>query len=211
MALKNRSQNTFAFFDFDGTITYFDTFGLFCLWTSPVRIVTRAPKLIASMTKYIQSKQNASKTKEDICVEIFWGMNKKIFQKKCVSFAKYIIPLLIKKTAIRKIQWHNKQGHQLAIVTRSPIHYIDPWATRAGNGFKKTIGTQLRMNKTNIIGTFATPNCGDFQKITAIYKTYPQLEQKNHKNIVYAYGDSSSDLPMLTLATDDNHRFYKRF
>jgi len=200
--MTNSNSETYALFDFDGTITYFDTFGLFLILSRPIRFILVLPNLLLIMYYYFQKKLNDTQAKEAILISMFGGMSRDRFDKRCEWFAKRVIPLLVKRKSLKRIAWHKKKGHRLIIVSASPVHYISPWAKRYG--FEQVLATKLKMEKNHVGIRLVGINCNNEEKVRRVKHYAPKVIS----GTVYAYGNSKSDRALLKLA---DHAYYRKF
>ncbi len=191
-----------AFFDFDGTITTKDSlveiikyiYGNFKFITG----VTCSLPMIAGFKLGLTDRQ---KSKEALLTYFFGGMSESDFQNKCHSFSKEIIPSIIRPEAQEKLKWHRGQGHALVLVSASPENWLKEWCKEQQ---MHCIATQLEIKNGFVTGKISGRNCYGEEKINRIRQQYNLDEYY----AIYAYGDTSGDLPMLSLA---NHAIYKPF
>jgi len=201
--MTSSSSKTIAIFDFDGTITWGDTLGLFLLYTVPVKkLILKSPVFIAILINYyILRRETNSTAKEKIFRLYFGGMEEKTYLKKSKNFA-WLLPKFVKNKALKRIQWHKKRKHALYILSSSLIDYIEPWAKK--QGFKKVISTAIKRKNGKIEGSYVTYNCWGPRKVIMFEKAVGPIK----KYTTYVYGNSRGDKEILQKAT---YPFYKRF
>lgn len=193
---------TIALFDFDGTITSSDSWNDFYvyylgIWQFFCRIV---PKLgIIGLYKLGLATNQAAK--EALLTDIFPGMAEADFQTLAKKYAVKRMPQIINPEAVARIQWHQKQGHEVVILTASLAEWIEPWARKIG--ITKVIASQLEIKKNQLTGKL-TVNCHGAQKTASFLEDYPDRS----KYVLYAYGDSRHDKRILALA---DYGFYRSF
>jgi HAD superfamily hydrolase (TIGR01490 family) len=196
------SEKKIAFIDFDGTITRKDSFleiikfqkGKFICYAG---LLLNLPWLIGSLFSIIPNER----TKEKLLTYFFAGMEEIVFQEKCDLFAKDILPGLIRPGALNEIDALRKQEFEIVVVSASATNWIKNWACQLS---LKLIATTLEVKKGIITGRIAGKNCQGEQKVVCILEHWDLDKYK----VIYAYGDSSGDKPMLALATKS---FYKPF
>lgn len=187
-------MKTIAFFDFDGTITENDTFitfGLFSLgrMVFAKKILRASPWLFLWKMRIISN----SKAKETLFAFMFKGMSKDKFTQLCQDF-KSVIDNNLKSSTISYLKRHQKQGHQVVIVSASIINWIEPWAK--SYGIKDVIATKIEFDINNkLTGRFLTPNCHGSEKANKIHELFGDISSLN----TFAYGDSKGDNAMLSL------------
>ena len=189
-------MNTFAFFDFDGTITKHDTFLLFgrhALGTPRfiLSLVLCSPWLLAWKAGLISN----SAAKEKLFSFLFRGKSLGWFSQRCHTFADTIDSDL-RPDIMERLLWHLRKDHKVAIVSASVADWILPWAER--HGIKDVISTEIELdNHGCLTGRFSTPNCHGEEKVRRIVKAFPL----NVESETYAYGDSKGDDAMLNFVS----------
>src|SRR5690348_5531968 len=113
----NSKKQVIAAFDFDGTISYFDTLIPF-LWT-----VTGSAKTFKNLAictpiffKFLNNKALRQQAKEQL-LETF--LKEKTFDSVSQDGRKYaegLLNKLIKPEALTRIAWHRQQGHQTVLI-----------------------------------------------------------------------------------------------
>jgi len=191
-----------ALFDFDGTITNKDSLleiakfsrGQLAYLLGMLRL---SPGLLAMRLGLIGNQP----AKESFLTLFFGGSPLVEFNDTCRAFVSTRIPSLIRPGAIERILWHQNLGHRVCIVTASPVNWVEPWCSSLG---LECIGTVLEIVDGRISGRIDGINCHGEEKVHRIRR---QIDLNSFKDI-YAYGDSSGDKPMLSLA---HHPAYKPF
>jgi phosphatidylglycerophosphatase C len=195
-------SQTIAFFDFDGTITTKDTLLEFIKYSKGrfrfiLGFLLNSPWLIAFRLKLISNQA----AKERILTWFFRNTPLPDFQQTCEKFSTDIIPTLLRPKALKEIETLRKKGATIVVVSASPENWIRPWA---GSLEIKLIATRLQVKENTLTGKITGKNCHGREKVNRIHEGY----QLPDYSIVYAYGDSSGDKPMLQLA---HTAFYKPF
>jgi phosphatidylglycerophosphatase C len=196
------SEKKIAFIDFDGTITRKDTL-LEIIKFQKGKIVCYAglllnlPWLIGSLFNII----SYDRAKEKLLTYFFAGTEEIVFQERCDFFAKYILPGFIRPSALTEINALRQQEFEIVVVSASAANWIKNWACQLS---LKLIATRLEVINGTITGRIDGKNCQGEQKVVCILERWTLDEYK----VIYAYGDSPGDKPMLALATKS---FYKPF
>jgi phosphatidylglycerophosphatase C len=199
---KKAVKKGIAFFDFDGTITTKDTlleFIKFCKGVLPFYLgfVVNSPFLIAYKLKLI-SNQSA---KEKILRYFFKDMPVEDFKKACDRFFRERLKSLVRPGAITEINRLKGEGYLVVVVSASPENWICQWAQGLG---VELIASQLQVVEGKITGKILGKNCHGAEKVRRIKEKYHVSEY----DPIYAYGDTSGDLPMMELA---HNSYYKPF
>lgn len=191
-----------AFFDFDGTITRKDTlWEIIRFYRGSASLYAGIVQLLPSLIRFKLKLISAQSMKEQVLEYFFGEIDFTTFKHCCDDFCKNELPKLIRPQALAAIKEHQQSGHHVVVVTASAQDWVAPWC-RAENIV--CLGTQLEVEHHRITGKIQGINCNGEEKVNRIKKAY-RLE---NFNTIYAYGDTSGDLPMLELA---QHKNYKPF
>jgi len=185
-----------SFFDFDGTITTKDTLwqiiryqkGSFAMYTGVLRLL---PALVAFKLKRIPAQE----MKERVLTHFFANMKEEAFRRGCEDFCAIALPKLLREKALATIQQHQQNGSKVVVVTASPRYWVEPWCRKMGI---QCIGSEMEVANEMITGRLLGINCNGEEKVKRIRQEF-KLESYR---VIYAYGDSAGDLPMLALAGD---------
>jgi HAD superfamily hydrolase (TIGR01490 family) len=195
---------TLALFDFDGTISRKDSTSLFFKYLlgenkyyikkifllGPFLIIYRFGYLDDDRIKYYRNRIMLSSYSYD-------------FLEQCAkSFSKLILPTIIKDSAMQALLSYSKSGATIVIVSASLDIILQDWCVE--NGFK-LITNKLNVVNGRITGYFEKPDCNFDHKKDRIRL---EINLKDFKEI-HAYGDSSGDFSMLSLASKRFYRFFK--
>ncbi|KAA2238518.1 HAD-IB family hydrolase [Chitinophaga agrisoli] len=183
-----------AFFDFDGTITSRDTLfeiiqfqkGNAYFYTGMLLL---SPALVLFKLKLISSHN----MKQLVLRYFFKGTPVADFRKGCDDFCRQRLPGLLRSQALIAIKNHQAQGHQVAVVTASAQDWVAPWCAAIGIS---CIATQLEVKDEQLTGNILGLNCNGDEKVCRIKNEYDLAGFET----IYAYGDSSGDKAMLSIA-----------
>ncbi|WP_165023978.1 MULTISPECIES: HAD-IB family hydrolase [unclassified Dysgonomonas] len=191
-----------AVFDFDGTITVKDTlfdFIVFCHggWKLVAGLLILSPILVLFKLGFITNES----AKQRMFSFFFKGKKKPDFDLYCQRYSRRIDEITNLEAA-DKIKWHQSEGHQIIIISASIVDWIKPWANTSN--IEEVIGTQIEIKDNIITGRFASKNCYGREKVNRLLALYP--DRDSYK--LYAYGDSSGDKELLSIA---DYPFYRKF
>ncbi|MBL6765954.1 MAG: HAD-IB family hydrolase [Verrucomicrobiae bacterium] len=192
-----------AVFDFDGTITYADSFlpylrhisGFAGFW---VRFLILSPALALHFAGLIGS----TRAKELFLKCYLGGESEEKLRSSVQDFVKRRLRSLENPLAMARVEWHRGQGHRLILLSASPELYLNRWATE--NGFNKVLGTLLEMRDGRITGRIAGKNCHGPEKVFRLEEELGDLRAYT----IYSYGDSRSDRVLLNRI---DHAGYRSF
>ena len=193
-----------AVFDFDGTITYVDSFlpflrhigGFFGFWFG---MISLSPVLAMHAAGFIKNWQ----AKERFLTWFLKGRSPDDLAEPSKEFTKTRLQLLINPIAIEKVQWHRDRGHRLLLLSASPELYLQHWT--ADNGFEKVMGTRLSETDGKLNGKIEGENCHGEEKIHRLREELGNLSDYE----IHSYGDSRSDKPLLNLIDHAEYRCFE--
>lgn len=183
-----------ALFDFDGTITFEDTFTQFVLASTPIhrKIIGHVllfPFLIGYKTRLI----SASFMRQLLINIAFRGLDKRIIDVYGLAHATDYLPLVIRDDALAKLAWHQANGDFIVVVSASLDVYLKHWCDAMN---LQLICNSLEDVRGKLTGKLTQMDCCGNEKANRI-KRLLQLHTFDH---VYAYGDTTEDFAMLALA-----------
>jgi HAD superfamily hydrolase (TIGR01490 family) len=191
-----------AFFDFDGTITTKDTLLEFIKFYKGnfnfyLGFLLHAPWLLAMKFKLMSNQS----VKEKILKYFFSNENEEDFKDKCTAFHQQVLPGLFRSGALKEINKLKEGNTIVVIVSASPENWIRPWTEFIN---VELIASRLEVKNGMITGKIVGKNCHGQEKVRRIKEKYVLTDYTD----VYAYGDTSGDKDMLSLA---KNAFYKPF
>ena len=122
----------------------------------------------------------------------------KKIQKNGVDFSKAIIPQFVRREAIERITWHKSEGYKVVVVSASLDIYLQGWCDQHKLDL---ISSKLEVKNNKITGKYLGSDCSGKEKVKKIKNKYNLDEY----DCIYAYGDTSEDLEMLSIA---DKKFY---
>ncbi len=195
-------MTTYAFFDFDGTLTRQDSFFRFLVeavgWP---RLVTGAVRRWPWIVGYGAGLIHHDPAKRAIFREFFEGWRADDLRELGRDFARRVLPGLVRPAGRRRLVWHLSRGHVVAVVSASFEFYLEEWCRAEG---LHLIGTRFEVRDGRVTGEFLSPNCAGPEKVVRIRERFDLRDG----DYIYAYGDSRGDREMLALADE---AFFKPF
>ncbi len=197
------SIDTIAVFDFDGTVTPYHSFWRFVMANTPWVKKLAGAWLILRLLYDIKVKKKPLMLAREEFVRFFLrGFDAEQWRSKAKRFALEQLPKWVRPEAETRIQWHQSQGHRLALVSNSPVDYLTPWAELYG--FEYVAGSRFAEKNGALTGEMQGNHCFGPEKVIQL----EALITDRNKTIVYAYGDSVGDRELLQYA---DFGFYRNF
>jgi len=190
-----------ALFDFDGTITRKDSFLDFIIHVVGARrfltgLLVLSPFIIAYKLKIISN----SKAKEFVLGFFFRGWDANRFKNAAYNYSRDKLPRIVRKTAMKRLNWHKQEGHKVVIVSASIDDVLRNWCDM---NEVDLIATQIEVRDGKLTGKFLSKNCYGPEKVSRLKERFNLTECE----YIYAYGDSRGDREMLALADEAYHAF----
>jgi HAD superfamily hydrolase (TIGR01490 family) len=189
-------------FDFDGTITTKDTFLEFIIfYHGSFKFLSGfsllSPILILHLLKVVPNWR----AKEFVLAWFFKNESEEYFNNKCDQFCREIVPSLVRKQALETLRAHQAKGQEVVVVSASAENWVRPWC----NTMDVTcIATRLEVVNGKLTGKILKKNCYGEEKVCRLKEEFNITDFDS----IIAYGDSSGDRQMLSLAQE---QFYKPF
>jgi phosphatidylglycerophosphatase C len=192
------SKKKIAIFDFDKTVVIKDSFIPFLIYcaqktNSQIRLLYN---LILFGTLFFTKIISREKAKSKFISSVLSDCSKDIVKKICKDFCYSYRDKDFYKDAIKLINWHKTQGHQVILASASPSIYVNFFADRLG--FHSVLATNILFDKVK--SEFYIPKGSNLlgkQKLNSIISHYGN----NFINI-WAYSDSLNDFPLLSWANN---------
>ncbi len=193
---------TVAAFDFDGTISYRDTLVPFLVsvfgWARTLGgLAIVGPGLVLDYLRW----RSRGQMKERLLTHFFSGLDISELRRKGSAFAADGLIYRLRPLAVKRIQWHQMQGHYCVLISASIEAYIEPWGKSMG--FDDVLCTKLQTTPDGVItGHMEGGNCRGAEKTRRL----KELIGDPKNATIYAYGDSAGDRELLAMA---DHAYYR--
>jgi phosphatidylglycerophosphatase C len=184
-----------AAFDFDGTLTRSDTLGPFlrdvCGTAAFVRaLAADAPRLVLAGI----GAGSRDAAKERMLRRLLGGREHTELVVRGRAFAERVATTGMRSEMVSRLEWHAREGHELAIVSASLDVYLEPIAERLGIG--TVLCTRLEVNGAGLVtGNLVGGNCRAAEKLRRIRERFGEDGYE-----LWAYGNSAGDAEMLAAA-----------
>lgn len=183
-----------ALFDFDGTITFQDTFTPFIYFAASRRRIALGTVLLAPMILgYKLGLIAAPRMRAAIARVAFQGRSEAEVMDLGARYSASLATK-VRPEALERIRWHQANGDVVVVVSASLAAYLRGWCERHG---VELICTELESQDGVLSGRYAGGDCTGSEKARRVR----QRHNLNSYPIVYAYGDTEEDRELLSLAT----------
>jgi HAD superfamily hydrolase (TIGR01490 family) len=190
-----------ALFDFDGTITFKDSFGDFIAYAVGRRkFITGTILLSPMILAYVVGLIRNWRAKELMSTHFFGGWDARSFTMLASKYSRERIPHIVREIALERIGWHKLRGDTVVVVSASIDLWLTDWCADCAVDL---IATRLEIRDGRITGRFFTNNCSGKEKVRRIEERY---DVKSF-DYIYAYGDSQGDKAMLEMADERYYRW----
>jgi HAD-superfamily subfamily IB hydrolase, TIGR01490 len=189
-----------ALFDFDGTITFGDTWTPFMrLAVKPARQIVGRFLLAPAYAKYKYGMMPVGAMRESA---IRVGLNgERVANVHALGcrYARETLPAVVRPCAAERLAWHTSRGDHVVVVSASLNVYLSPWCHDQQIA---TICTTLEERDGILTGKCVGGDCSGDEKVRRVLAQFSLSQYE----AVYAYGDTPDDQPLLALAT---HKYYR--
>lgn len=195
-------MKTVAAFDFDGTLTYFDSFLPFLFFSfGKAKTFSKLFFQLPVFFLYCIGKRSRKQVKENLLAAFLKGMAQNDVSDLGKKFAEGPLSCLIREKAFEKLKWHQDQGHISILISANFSFYLSHWASCAG--FDHILATDAAIDKNHLLtGKIQGENCYGKEKVKRLKALIKE------PFTLYAYGDSPGDKDLLELA---DYPFFKKF
>jgi len=120
-----------AFFDFDGTITFSDSFTPFIYRSVDEKTLRRGKlRLLPYILANKMGALSGSVLRKKVVRIALAGKSEAELKNAGLFYSKTEIPALLREDAMKKIRWHKSQGDTVVVVSASLDLYLNPGASR---------------------------------------------------------------------------------
>jgi phosphatidylglycerophosphatase C len=189
-----------ALFDFDGTITFKDSFRPFLYYAAaPTRRMIGNVVLLPLLIGYKVGIISASRTRATVAGFAFRGRRLADIQHLGASYARDVLPATIRPKALERIRWHKERGDRVVVVSAALCVYLREWCRQVD---LEVICTEFGTRDGKITGRYQNGDCVGPEKVRRILAKC----KLDDYDTIYAYGDTSEDAAMLNMA---HRRFFR--
>ncbi|AUU36485.1 HAD family hydrolase [Proteus mirabilis] len=193
---------TLSVFDFDGTLTYHDSFIPFLKFTFGRRkFARRIIKMVFPTLRCFRRKLTRDELKEVLIKTFLTDIKEEWLKEKAEAFCKAYWTKLMRPAGLLAVAEEINRHAEVTICSASPAMVLQPFADRLGI---KLIGTTLEVVDGVLTGRIIGNNCRCGEKIKRLERVYGDLTQYHLR----AWGDSRGDHELLYAAQDPHWRYF---
>lgn len=190
-----------AAFDFDGTLTRGDSLRLFLLrglgWPGFLRVLLRcSPWLLGYALRLVRNDVAKSR----LLRAALGGRSVAEMADWTTRWLAQDLPGELREWTLARLAWHQQAGHCCVLVSASPDIYLRRAALKLG--FDALLCTEMQVQEGVLTGTMLTSNCHGEQKVVRLKQWLNERfgSESLPGVLLYAYGDTAGDKPMLRWA-----------
>lgn len=192
-----------AAFDFDGTITYYDSLRLFLRhFLGTKRFIQALFALAPTLIRFQLGLMKNDEAKQRALAYTLGGKQIEEIEEAGKVFGENFLPQIVRPKAAERIAWHKAQGHTLVLVSASIETYLIPWAKKMG--FDAVCASQIEVQNGCATGNLCSRNCWGPEKVSRLSALLGDLNRYE----LYAYGDTRGDQELLACAQHPHYRMF---
>jgi len=194
-----------AAFDFDGTLTDGGSVYPFLVslrghWPVLRATVRLAPALVRGA---LAGGSVADEAKERLFTRLLGGLAVTEVDHRSAVFAQRHLARHLRADTRQRLEWHQRQGHHVVIVSASPESYVRPAGEELG--VDGVVATRLAVGGGGLLtGGYEGKNCRGAEKYARLvgHLRANGLLSSNggEQPVLWAYGNSRGDLRLLNAA-----------
>ncbi len=193
-----------AAFDFDGTLTYHDSFVPFLRYAFGTGVfVRKISSLLLPSLAHLSGRISRDQLKEKLIACFLTGVSEAWFNEKAQAFCDARWAKLLRPAGIQGVAAEVAAGHEVTLCSASPELLLRPFATRLN---VKLIATQLEVINGQLTGKIAGVNCRCASKVQRLQQVYGDLNNFHLR----AWGDTAGDEQLLAAAQDPHWRYFHK-
>jgi phosphatidylglycerophosphatase C len=193
---------TVAAFDVDNTLTVRDCVMPFMRKVSGVQVLMRTvvsqPFTIFSLLK----NKDRNSLKALFVSSVFTGRTESEVNELGVLFASHVANGWMRDDVVKRLRWHQAQGHVVILVSASLSPYLEPLGDLLE--VDAVLCTELESDGKKYTGNIKGVNCRGPEKVRRI-QSWCDSARIPMSSVRYAYGDSSGDAEMLAFVEHPNY------
>lgn len=189
-------RHVLSVFDFDGTLTRYDSFVPFLKFAFGTREFSRSILRFAlPSVRFLARRFNRDELKAQLICTFLTGVDVKWLQDRCAKFCGLFWVQLMRPSGLKSVAVEEEAGVVVTLGSASPALILQPFADRLGS---KVIGTELELEDGLLTERMTGNNCRCENKVLRLEALYGSLGQYRLK----AWGDTRGDFEFLAAAQE---------
>jgi phosphatidylglycerophosphatase C len=159
-----------ALFDFDGTITFKDSFTPFILYAVEPRRMTIGKVVLSPMIAAYKLGLVPTSTMRATVVGFGFRCKREVdVRERGLSYAREKLSTITSPRALERIGWHKAQGDAVVVVSASLDVYLSEWCKAVG---VELICTELEARGGTLTGRYRHGDCTGKEKARRVRERY---------------------------------------
>ncbi|ETV16602.1 TPA: HAD-IB family phosphatase [Pseudomonas aeruginosa] len=202
VSLETREVRFLSVFDFDGTLTYRDSFVPFLRFAFGNRVFFRRMLRMAGPSlAYLCRRIGRDDLKARLIATFLTDVPVHVLEERALAYQNRFWETLMRPHALTAVADQVSSGSTVTICSASPSLLLRPFAEKLG---VHLIATELEVVDGVLTGRIVGRNCRRDEKVCRLERHYGPLTQYSLR----AWGDSRGDTELLAAALE---RFWKPF
>lgn len=202
--MASSSKPVLAVFDFDGTLTYHDSFVPFLKYAFGTAAFTRKMiGLLLPSLAHLSGRISRDQLKEKLIAHFLTGVSDAWLNEKAQAFCEQRWEKLLRPSGLKGVAAEIAAGHEVTLCSASPELVLRPFAAKLN---VKLIATQLEVVNGYLTGALIGVNCRCASKVQRLQSVYGDLDQYHLR----AWGDSAGDKQLLAAAQDPHWCYFHK-
>lgn len=190
-----------ALFDFDGTITFDETFPGFVRASVDRRTLAWGQVLLAPYAiGYKLGLLSGATVRRRIVAFGYRGRNEQEVREAGARYLREVVAKRLRPEALQRIGWHRERGDRVVVVTANLDLFVAAWCQEQG---LELISSRLESAQGRLTGRYLGADCCGEEKPRRVRERIDLAAY----GTVYAYGDTVEDLALLELAQRKYYRW----
>jgi phosphatidylglycerophosphatase C len=191
-------------FDFDGTLSYRDSFVPFLLFCfGPLGSLRRLLPLLPHLSLYLLGASDRNRLKGELIKAFLTGIDEQWLSAAAERYAEARWQQMMRPAGLRQVESELQQGRTVTLCSASPRLMLEPFARRLGVGL---IATELVVESGRLSGALRGENCRRQEKVRRLEERYGPRSGWHMR----AWGDSAGDRELLASADEGHYRPFRQ-
>lgn len=202
MQYQQPNKPVLSVFDFDGTLTYRDSFTLFLRTEFGIRTYAIGLlRMALPSLKFLLGISSRDELKQRLINTFLCGISADSLAQLAEDFCEKSWPTLMRSKACAGVSEQVNAGATVTLCSASPEIILRPFARRLG---VELIATRLEVSNGILTGLIDGQNCRQSEKVSRLISAYGDLKSFH----IRAWGDSAGDKQLLEVADEPYYRWF---